>query len=325
MTSQHRPDEPAASAPGAGAAVVPAWRLARGRRLTLERPRIIAILNVTPDSFSDGGQIADTEHALRRAREALEEGADMLDIGGESTRPGAQRVDAQEQIRRVVPAIEAIRAAGIDCPISVDTTRAAVARAALDAGADAVNDVAAAREDEDMLPLAAERACGLILMHRLRPPDADRYSHRYTADAPDYSEQGGVVAAVRAFLRRRADAALTAGCDPEAIVLDPGLGFGKTVEQNLALLTAAETFTSLGFPLLSAASRKSFIGHLSGVDRPAERVAGSIAASAAHLFAGARLFRVHDVREHAEALRVGWAILSARAAHESEQRDDADG
>jgi len=322
MTSPHPSDESAASALGAEAAVVPAWRLARGRRLTLDRPRIIAILNLTPDSFSDGGQIPDPHHALRRAQEALEHGADMLDIGGESTRPGAQRVDAQEQIRRVVPTIEAVRAAGITCPISVDTTRAAVARAALDAGADAVNDVAAAREDDAMLPLAAERACGLILMHRLRPPDADRYSHQYAADAPQYSAQGGVVSAVRTFLRRRADDAIAAGCDHQAIVLDPGLGFGKTVKQNLALLAAAETLATLGFPLLSAASRKSFIGHLSGVDRPADRVAGSIAASAAHLFAGARLFRVHDVREHAEALRVGWAILSARAAHASEQRDD---
>ncbi|MFG0274932.1 MAG: dihydropteroate synthase [Phycisphaerales bacterium] len=285
--------------------------MAHGRSLSLDAPRIIAILNVTPDSFSDGGEIAGPDGALRRAEAALDDGAHMLDVGGESTRPGAARIDAAEQIRRVVPAIEAIRRAGLDCPISVDTTLAPVARAAIDAGADCVNDVSGAREDDAMLALGAERACGIVLMHRLRPPGDDRYSDRYADDAPDYDAGGGVVAVVRAFLRERAQAALEAGVAHDAIVVDPGLGFGKTVAQNLALIRAAPSFLADGLPVLSAASRKSFIGRLSGVEPPAERVAGSMAISVAQLLVGVRLFRVHDVRQHAEALRVAWGLVEA--------------
>ena len=269
----------------------------------------MAILNLTPDSFSDGGEIGGVEGAVRRARGAIEAGAAMLDVGGESTRPGAERVDAAEQIRRVVPAIKAIRAVGIGCPISVDTTLAPVAAAAIEAGADCVNDVSGGREDDAMLALAAERSCGLVLMHRLRPPGDDRYSDRYAGDAPDYEAGGGVVATVRAFLRERAAAAMDAGVAREAIVVDPGLGFGKTVEQNLALIAAAPSLLADGFPILSAASRKSFVGRLSGAEEPRDRVAGSVAVSVAQAFSGVRLFRVHDVREHAEALRVAWSVL----------------
>lgn len=285
--------------------------MGHGRSLALDKPRLMAVLNVTPDSFSDGGEIGGVDDAVHRAREAIDAGAAMLDVGGESTRPGAERMDASEQIRRVAPAIEAIRGAGIACPISVDTTLAPVARAAIEAGADCVNDVSAGREDERMLALAAERSCGLVLMHRLRPPGDDRYSDRYAGDAPDYAAGGGVVATVRAFLGARAAAAMDAGVAREAIVLDPGLGFGKTVEQNLALIAAARSLSAEGFPLLSAASRKSFVGRLSGAEEPRDRVAGSVVVSVAQALAGVRLFRVHDVREHAEALRVAWGVLRA--------------
>lgn len=283
------------------------WRLARGGSLALDAPRIIAIINVTPDSFSDGGKLATVDDAVDAMRRAVEDGAAMLDIGGESTRPGADRVAADEQIRRVIPAISAARRAGIETPISVDTTLASVARAALDAGADAVNDVSAGNEDPAMLPLAAQRACGIVLMHRLKPPESDRYSHLHTT-TPAYEHTDGVVGAVRQFLCERADAALAAGIARDAIVLDPGLGFGKSVEQNFALIARARTIAELGFPLLSAASRKSFIGKVSGEADPSRRVAGSVAISVAHALAGVRLFRVHDVKEHAQALKVAMVM-----------------
>ncbi|USO00332.1 MAG: dihydropteroate synthase [Phycisphaeraceae bacterium] len=270
----------------------------------------MAIVNATPDSFSDGGRHNDPSRAVDAARAFVAVGADMLDVGGESTRPGSQRVQADEQIRRVVPVIRAIREAGVDTPISIDTTLAAVAWAALDAGADAINDVSGGEEDPDLVALAAERACGLILMHRLVPPERDRYSDRYD-EAPAY---GDVVEAVRADLGRKAEAAIAAGCDPESIVLDPGLGFGKTVEQNVELVQGSAKLMSLGYPLLGAASRKSFVGRLSmgPMDRdppgPADRLGGSIVFSLAQLARGVRLFRVHDVREQARALRAAWAI-----------------
>jgi len=267
----------------------------------------MTILNATPDSFSDGGELSTADRMVNAAQQAETDGADMLDIGGESTRPGADRIDAEEQIRRVVPAIRAIRDARITLPISVDTTLSRVAEAALDAGADAINDVSGATEDHTMLPLAAERRCGLILMHRLRPPGADRYSDRYAAtDRPEYP--GGVVGAVRAALQERLDAAAGGGIDAASVVLDPGLGFGKTVEQNLELIRGTPDLLELGRPILGGASRKSFVGRLAaGQDRdpppPAERDTASIVFTIAHLRAGARLFRVHATRAHAEALR----------------------
>lgn len=287
------------------------WRVSRLRTLPLDRPRIIAIFNLTPDSFFDGGQLKTVDDAVAAARQAVQEGAAMLDIGGESTRPGAARVDAQEQMRRTIPVISAIRGAGGplgDIPISIDTTLAAVADAALRAGADAINDVSAARDDPDILPLAARHSAGLMLMHRLVPPEADRYSDRYD-QPPRYTD---VVAEVREFLAARADAALRAGIAREQIVLDPGLGFGKSVEQNLELIRRTSELCSLGYPILSAASRKSFVGRAMGLgeSRPSDRLAGSIALSITHYFAGARLFRVHDVRPQAQALHAAWQASS---------------
>lgn len=261
----------------------------------------MAILNLTPDSFYDGGRLMSPAVVVETASRAVQDGSDLLDLGGESTRPGAERVSMEEQIRRVVPAVEAIRRAGIDTPISVDTTRAVVAEAALGAGADIINDVAAGTEDDGMLRLAAERGCGLILMHRLRPPDADSYSDKYEMP-PEYES---VVEAVRAFLSQRLEAAASAGVEPGAVLLDPGLGFGKTVKQNVELIRQTPRLLTLGRPVLSAASRKSFVGRVSlGRDSaPSERLAGSLAATEAHYHAGARVFRVHDTAEQAALLR----------------------
>ncbi len=291
------------------------WSLAHGRSLVFDRPRIVAILNTTPDSFHEASRTGGVDEAVDRANCFADDGADMLDIGGESTRPGAERVPAAEQVRRVVPVIRAIRespgpASGL--PISVDTTLAEVAREAILAGADAINDVASGSEDDAVFALAAEHGAGLILMHRLRPPDADSYSDRYETP-PAYAD---VVAEVRSFLQDRAAAAIRAGVAPASIVLDPGLGFGKTVEQNFELIARTAELAAMGYPVMSAASRKSFIGAAASPGRetaPAERLAGSLAVSIEHARRGARLLRVHDPKEHAEALRVVLAIGGAEA------------
>jgi dihydropteroate synthase len=299
----------------------PPWELAPGVSISLDRPRLLAIINTTPDSFSDGGHALAPADAARRATEAVAAGADLLDIGGESTRPGAARVPDDEQIARVVPAIRAIRDAGVACPITIDTTRAEVADAALDAGADAINDVSGGTEDADLLPLAARRAAGIILMHRLRPPDADRYSDRY--DEPPVYE-GGVVRAVSGALRASLTRAIDAGVRAERVVLDPGLGFGKTVEQNLALVRGTPDLCTLGRPLLGAASRKSFVARAQDRPRavgespaepapPGDRLEGSLGLAVVQFMLGVRLFRVHDVRAHRRALDAAGAAITAPA------------
>lgn len=260
----------------------------------------MAIINLTPDSFFDGGSHPTQESAVEAARVAVGDGADVLDVGGESTRPGSRSVSAEEQILRTVPAIEAMRKAGIQSPISIDTTSAAVARACLEAGAEAINDISGGMDDPAMLALAAERGAGLVLMHRLRAPAEDRYSDQYRA-APLYRD---VVADVRAFLETRKNAALAAGVAAECICLDPGLGFGKSVEQNLELIRRTGEIAELGSPVLSGLSRKSFVGRWSlGRDSaPSERLEGTLKLSVEHWRAGASVFRVHDVAEHVAAL-----------------------
>ena len=281
--------------------------MAHGRAVALERPRVVAILNATPDSFFDGGRLADVEIAAERAREAVHAGAAMLDVGGESTRPGAERVSAREQIARVIPIIEVIRSHADACvagvPISVDTTRADVAYAAIEAGADAINDVSGGTEDPELLGVAAQTSAGLVLMHRTTPPPEDRYADEYAAE-PHF--EGGVVAAARAFLTDRARLALDAGVRPECLALDPGLGFGKSVAQNLELLKSALDFSPDGIPVYIGASRKRFVGRLSigGSSEPSDRLAGSIAATILGAQAGAMLHRVHDVAAHVQALSV---------------------
>ncbi len=284
------------------------WRIAADRELLLDQPRLIGILNVTPDSFSDGGQFADDAEAVEHALAMIEAGACIIDIGGESTRPGATRIGAAEQCHRVIPVIEALRSQS-DVLISIDTTLADVARPALDAGANIINDVSAAREDATMLALAARSKCGLILMHRLHAPAQDNYSDQY--DAPPEYDNENVTATVREFLVHAAERARSAGVDPANICIDPGLGFGKTVAQNYELLSAAEIFLCTGFPVLCAASRKSFIGAASGITDPALRVHGSVAIAVAQYLAGVRLFRVHDVAAHQQALAIASAIPTA--------------
>lgn len=304
------------------------WALRPGLSWTLDRPMVMGILNVTPDSFSDGGTIRDPQHAADLAIEMLRDGADAIDIGGESTRPGAHRISDHEQIARVVPVIRAIRARETPAsaaPITIDTTRAAVARAAIDAGADAVNDVSGATEDPDMLPLAARLARGIVLMHRLTDPTRDSFSDRYgTPGQQPPPVYRNVVLDVAEHLSRLAVNAINAGVHRDAIVLDPGLGFGKTVEQNLSLIRGTATIAHLGFPILSGLSRKSFVAKVSAPPPdpaaqvapaptlpPHDRLAGTLALSLAHVAAGARILRVHDVRAHAQALRAAMALQVA--------------
>jgi dihydropteroate synthase len=255
-------------------------------------PAIWGILNVTPDSFSDGGKWLRAEAAVEQGLRLLQDGADVLDVGGESTRPGAVTVPPEEEAARVVPVVAALRKAGVRSPISVDTRKAAVARAALDAGADVVNDVSAGTHDAGMLPLVAERGAGLVLMHMLGEPGTMQR-------APAY---GDVVAEVATYLAARRAAATRAGVRPERLWLDPGIGFGKALEHNLALLSGLERFAALG-PVLLGASRKSFLGALTG-RLPAERVIGSLACVARGAQAGVAAVRVHDVKETKELLAV---------------------
>jgi len=283
------------------------WRLGPACEWPLHSPTIFSILNITPDSFSDGGLYGSPEEAAAAALRMVHEGAAIIDVGGESTRPGASRIAVIEQINRVVPVIELIRQV-CDVPISIDTTRSEVAEAALDAGATIINDVSAGMEDAGMFTLAATRRCAIILMHRLAPPTDDSYSDQY-AVPPSYDD---VVMTVLAFLRERAQLAMEAGIAREAIAIDPGLGFGKSVEQNFELIARTHEFVSLGYPIMCGASRKSFIGKATGTAKPSERVHGSVAAALAMYSCGARLFRVHDVKAHREALAAMEIIMQSR-------------
>lgn len=273
-----------------------AWSVGGGLQLPLTNgPLLMAILNVTPDSFSDGGQHADPASAVAAARAALAAGAHIVDVGGESTRPGAQRVPVPQQVERTVPVVRALAPHAV---VSIDTTRAAVAQAALAAGARIVNDVSAGTEDPAILRVAAEHSAGLVLMHRLAPPEQEQFSHQYQA-APTYTD---VVRDVCAWLAQRAQAAMDAGVPRQCIALDPGLGFGKNVQQNFTLLQRLPELCALGFPVLVGASRKSFVGAVTGVKEPARRVHGSVGAALAAVAGGAHVLRVHDVAPHAAAL-----------------------
>ncbi len=259
-------------------------------------PRVMGILNVTPDSFSDGGRFAAVEAAVAHALVMAEEGADVIDIGGESTRPGYQAVDADEEIRRVVPAIRAVRAA-VAAPISIDTMKADVAAAALEAGAQIVNDVWGLQRDPDIARVAAEHGAPVVVMH-----------HRTEVDA-----SLDVVEDMKAFLARSIEIALRAGVPERAIALDPGVGFGKTVEQNLTAIKRVDALAAMGFPVLLGTSRKSLIGHI--LQRtPKERIFGTVATSVLGWAAGATMFRVHDVRANRDALLVAQAVLDPATA-----------
>jgi dihydropteroate synthase len=269
-----------------------------GRELVLDRPRVMGIVNVTPDSFSDGGAHDTADAAFAHALRLLEEGADILDIGGESTRPGADEVPLEEELRRVVPLIERL-SRETSAPISVDTSRPEVMRAAVGAGAGMLNDVYGLRRD-GALDTAAALGMPVVLMHMLGEP-------RSMQQAPRYDD---VVGEVHRFLAERIFAAEMAGIAKKRIVIDPGFGFGKDTTHNLALLAQLERFGDLGVPVLAGLSRKRTIGELTGRGIPRERVHGSVAA---HLIAaqrGARLLRVHDVAATVDALKVWNAVAS---------------
>jgi dihydropteroate synthase len=258
-------------------------------------PKLMGVVNVTPDSFSDGGQYLDPAAAIRHGEELLSDGASILDVGGESTRPGAVEVDEAEELRRVEPVVQAL--AG-DATVSIDTSKLAVAEAALDAGASIVNDVSALTRDPEMASLCAERGVGVVLMHMPGNP-------RTMQDDPRYDD---VVEDVKAFLVERMEFALAEGIDEGRIWLDPGIGFGKTLEHNLELLRRLRELRELGRPLVIGTSRKSFIGKVDGSEVE-DRLGGSIATSVLAAAEGAEVLRVHDVAEMAQALAVTNAVL----------------
>jgi dihydropteroate synthase len=256
----------------------------------------MGVVNVTPDSFSDGGEFLDPEHAIAHGRELVEEDADVLDIGGESTRPGAEAVSAEEELRRVAPVLEGL--ADVGAPLSIDTSKLAVAESALDAGAAIVNDVTALRAEPELASLCAERECEVVLMHMLGDP-------RTMQEDPRYDD---VVEDVKAFLAGRIEFAASQGIAEARIWIDPGIGFGKSVEHNLELLRRLDELTDLGRPIVVGTSRKSFIGKLTGAPVE-ERLGGTIASSVIAYERGAAMLRVHDIRPLRQALDIAAAVL----------------
>lgn len=268
----------------------------------MDCPLIMGVLNVTPDSFSDGGRYLDPSAALAHVLEMVEQGADLIDIGAESSRPGADSVDEEEELRRLIPVVRAV-CSRISVPVSVDTTKAGVARRALDAGAAIVNDISALRFDPAMGRVVAEAGAGVVLLHMQGTP-------KTMQRAPSYRN---VVEEVRQFLTQRMHAALEFGIAPEQILLDPGIGFGKNREHNLTLLAELDSFVALGRPILVGVSRKAFIGQ--ELDRPVEeRLMGTAGAVAMAVLRGARVLRVHDVGPIRDVVKIVEAIIRQRDA-----------
>ena len=263
-----------------------------------KRGMIMGVLNVTPDSFSDGGEFFETEAAVARGDQIASEGADVIDVGGESTRPGAEPVSAKEELKRVIPVIEKLHAK-IDIPISIDTSKSEVAIAALDSGASIVNDVTAGRGDKRMLSLAAKRKAAIVLMHMQGEPRTMQKNPRYE----------DVVTEVADFFRQQYARALECGVDPMAIAFDPGIGFGKTQEHNLTLLKNLERLRVHDRPLVVGVSRKSFLGKLVNSSEVSERMAPTTALTGILRARGADILRVHDVQENVAALRAAEAVL----------------
>ena len=274
------------------------WKTRRTACDLTRRGEVMGILNVTPDSFSDGGRHADFLSAMAHARRMIAEGAAILDVGGESTRPGAVPVEAGEEMRRVVPVVRELRAEW-DGLISVDTSKAVVAAAALAAGADIVNDVTGLSGDPEMTAVCRDAGCGVVVMHMQGQPRTMQADPRYD----------DVVAEVAAYLARRMDELVAAGMNEQVICFDPGIGFGKTVEHNLALLRAADRLAAAGRPLLLGVSRKSFLGKVLGTNALEARDWPTAALTAWTRATGARIWRVHEVRGNVEALRMAEAIL----------------
>ena len=268
-------------------------------QLDYSKPLLMGVLNVTPDSFSDGGMYPSSKDAITRGLEMVEQGADIIDVGGESTRPGAQRIDATEQNRRVLDVIAALRK---ELPehvhISIDTTLSEVAKASLDVGASMLNDVSAGREDNNLLNIAAEANVPICLMHMQGSPATMQ-------DNPNYDD---VTKEVSEFLVKQALEAQSIGVKKENIILDPGIGFGKRTQHNLELLRNLKTITNLGYPILLGTSRKRFMGEIAKQQDPRERMPATCATSAIGVLAGVKIFRVHDIWQNRQALDVTWAI-----------------
>lgn len=267
--------------------------------LSLDKPRLFGVINVTPDSFSDGGEALALSEALKRGRAMLDDGADILDVGGESTRPGAEPVSAEEERARVVPVVKGLSEMG--ALVSIDTRRAEVMAAAIDAGAGVVNDVTALTGDQDSLGLVADRGVAVVLMHMQGEPGSMQENPQYENAAKD----------VFGTLKARVEACEEAGIRRLRIAVDPGIGFGKTVDHNLEILNQLDIYRGLGLPVLLGVSRKSFIAKLSRGEAPKDRVPGSLAAVLAAWAQGVRMFRVHDVAETRQALAVAQAIGEA--------------
>lgn len=265
--------------------------------LDLPFPCIMGVINVTPDSFSDGGRYFQPEDALAQGLLLVRQGAALLDIGGESTRPGSEPVSADEEVRRILPVVEALQDR-VGVPLSVDTTKAEVARRALQAGASLVNDISALRDDPGMPGVVGESGCPICLMHMKGSP-------KTMQDDPQYDD---VVDEVLSFLEERMAFAVRNGIREEQILLDPGIGFGKTVDHNLTLLRHLDRLVALGRPVVLGTSRKRFLGAILGTE-PGERTIGTVTTTVVGLLAGVQVFRVHDVKPNFEALRVGLAIL----------------
>lgn len=263
------------------------------------KPLIMGILNVTPDSFSDGGKYNHVDAAMQQVGQMLAEGADIIDIGGESTRPGSDPVSAEEQIQRVIPVIQAIRKQfADDFLISIDTTLSTVAEAALNVGANLINDVSAGLNDPSILSLAAKKVVPIILMHSHGTPKTMQENPCYEDVAPEVVD----------FIKSRIAVALAAGITKDNILIDPGIGFGKRKQDNLDLLANLDKLVALGFPVLLGTSRKRFMGSICNVAEPSELVTATAVTTALGVMAGVKLFRVHDIKENRQAADVAWAI-----------------
>lgn len=265
-------------------------------------PQIMGILNATPDSFSDGGRYSTLDAAMRQVEIMLEEGVDIIDVGGESTRPGSNPVSAEAQILRVIPVIKAIHADFPDVSISIDTTLSSVADAALQAGAAMVNDVSAGLDDANMLPLVASCGIPVILMHMQGTP-------KTMQDNPYYQD---AVTDIKRALQQRIDAALNAGIQPDKIAIDPGIGFGKRTQDNIDLLAHLAQFVDMGYAVLLGTSRKRFMGSICHVSEPQALVTATAVTTALGVMAGVTMFRVHDVKANRQAADVAWAIKQAQ-------------
>jgi dihydropteroate synthase len=272
-----------------------------GRRLKFDRPLVMGILNVTPDSFSDGGRYLDSNAAIERAEEIIEQGADIIDIGGESSRPGAEPVPPEQELERVLPVIAAIRRHS-DIPISIDTVKSIVARQAIQAGADIINDISAFRYDSQMADIAAESGAPVILMHMLGTPQTMQVN-------PQYDD---CIKEIREFFAERIEYSRKYGIPKEQIILDPGIGFGKRLKDNLSIISNLSSYREVGCPIMIGTSRKSFIGLITGQSNPPEcRLGGSIASALLAVMNGADIIRVHDIFETVEAIKIFEAIKTA--------------